>query len=140
VRQIIDIDNLQAPAGGLIIDVSDGERLASRPLHSRHKGGAPLFRTATLALMVVACTTSSTPRPTPEPTLSVADAISQYVDTWGGSRSQYQVIFKAACPELEVLLNRLVEKMDAEEFESPEWRSALGYSNAVNERELALDC
>ncbi len=44
------------------------------------------------------------------------------------------------CEQLARLFQTTVEKQDAEQEMSPPWKAALGYANAVNHRQLQIDC
>jgi len=69
--------------------------------------------------------------------LQVAD----YVRTYGGDPTQYAVILTGdACDDLVDLKNTVTTTLDTAEASSPAFQAALGYSNAISERQLALDC
>lgn len=85
-----------------------------------------------------------TPEPTPEATDSPEDRIADYVRTWGGQETQYEIILTLdECENLGRLglaqLTKL-EEHDADGPSSPQWRQANGYLSAILERTDELDC
>lgn len=69
--------------------------------------------------------------------LQVAD----YVRTYGGDVQQYaDILTLDACDDLAILKTSVTTSLNAADAGSPEFRTALGYSNAIGERQLALDC
>jgi hypothetical protein len=67
--------------------------------------------------------------------------VANYVQTYGGQATQFGVILTLRnCDVLAELESDVTTTLDTEDAGSPEWRAALGYSNAINERQLALDC
>jgi hypothetical protein len=83
---------------------------------------------------------SEAPR-TPEPTPNLEDEVADYVRTYGGAESQYRVILNLDdCDNLDNLLISTTTAMENEPEGSEEWRADLGYANAVNHRQLQLDC
>jgi hypothetical protein len=75
------------------------------------------------------------------PCLPVELRVAQYVRTYGGDKWEYaDILVEDACGDLAELKRTVTAMLDSEEAGSPEWRSALGYSNAIGTRELALDC
>lgn len=98
--------------------------------------------TVLLAGSLVACTTvqPAVPSATPERTPPLEDAVFEYVATWGGDPSQYQVILTADCESATNLLNSAIANAAGDPVESPQWRAHTGYANAANDRILALNC
>ena len=75
--------------------------------------------------------------PCSEVELQVAD----YMETYGGEASQYGVILTLrSCDDLADLENSVTTTLNTTDAGSPEFRAALGYSHAISERQLALDC
>lgn len=69
--------------------------------------------------------------------LQVAD----YMRTYGGSVRQYtDILALDACDKLADLNNTVTKTMNTQEAGSPEFRASLGYSNAISDRELELNC
>ena len=102
-----------------------------------------MIRAMILSLLLVACS-GQAPTPTPEPTQTLDERIATYVQSFGGSASQYHVILTLdRCKNLDRLLGYQMEKMEQDDElgpASPEWRQALGYANAINERQQEIDC
>lgn len=103
-----------------------------------------MIRAALLILLLTACDYSFAPTDeprTPEPTESLEDQIADYVRTYGGSEGQYRTILTLTdCDNLARLFESSVTSMENEPEGSEEWRADLGYGNAVNHRQLQLDC
>ena len=82
--------------------------------------------------------------PTAEPTESLEDRIADYVDTYGGSASQYEIILTLdECENLGRLGLAQQEKLDQHDEAGPassEWRQANGYLGAILERIEEIDC
>lgn len=75
------------------------------------------------------------------PCAPVERQVAEYVQAYGGEASQYEVILTLdACDDLAALKNTVTTTLDTTDAGSPEFRAALGYSNAISERQLALDC
>jgi hypothetical protein len=69
--------------------------------------------------------------------LQVAD----YVQTYGGDVSQYaDILTLETCADLADLKSSVTTTLNTADAGSPEFRVALGYSNAISGRQLALDC
>ena len=75
------------------------------------------------------------------PCLPVELRVAEYVETYGGAVREYADILTAnACDVLTELKSTVMREMNTADAGSPEFRAALGYSNAISERQLALDC
>ena len=75
--------------------------------------------------------------PCSEVELQVAD----YIQNYGGEPSQYaEILTLEACDDLADLEDSVTTTLNTADAGSPEFRAALGYSNAISERQLALDC
>ena len=75
------------------------------------------------------------------PCSEVALQVADYIQNYGGEASQYGVILTLhACDDLADLENSVTTTLNTADAGSPEFRAALGYSNAISERQLALDC
>jgi hypothetical protein len=69
--------------------------------------------------------------------LQVAD----YLRTYGGDVVRYvDILTLEACDDLAELKETVTTMLDTADAGSPEFQAALGYSNAISERQLALDC
>jgi hypothetical protein len=69
--------------------------------------------------------------------LQVAD----YVGKYGGSVRQYvDILALDACDKLAARKGTVTSTMNTQEAGSPEFRASLGYSNAISDRELELNC
>jgi hypothetical protein len=69
--------------------------------------------------------------------LQVAD----YVRTYGGDVHQFaDILSYYACDDLAELKGDVTTTLNTADAGSAEFRAALGYSNAIKERELVLDC
>lgn len=67
--------------------------------------------------------------------------VADYVRTYGGSVRQYtDILALDACDKLADLNNTVTKTMNTQEAGSPEFRASLGYSNAISDRELELNC
>lgn len=93
-----------------------------------------------MLVLLVGCAASPAARETAEPILTRDEWIAQYVRTYGATEGQLGLIYDAACEQLLVIGQRAFDKMEAEREGSDQWRAALGYTNAVNERMLDLEC
>jgi hypothetical protein len=75
------------------------------------------------------------------PCSTVELEVAHYLQTYGGEARQYAVILTLRqCDDLAELERDVTTTLDTGVAGSPEFRTALGYSNAINERQLALDC
>jgi hypothetical protein len=75
------------------------------------------------------------------PCLPVELQVADYVVRYGGEVRQFADILTAkACDDLADLKAEVTTTMNSADAGSPEFRAALGYSNAISERELALEC
>jgi hypothetical protein len=75
------------------------------------------------------------------PCSPVERQVADYIGTYGGAATQYEVILTLdACDDLAELEDSVATQMDTEEAGSPEFRAALGYANAIDERQVVLDC
>jgi len=71
----------------------------------------------------------------------VEGQVAEYVRTYGGEASQYGLILTLdACGDLASLKDGVTATLDTADAGSSEFRAALGYSNAISERLLKLDC
>ena len=67
--------------------------------------------------------------------------LADYVRTYGGDPTEYELILtRRACPDLADLKTTVTRTLDTADAGSPDFRAALGYSNAIGERQLALRC
>lgn len=67
--------------------------------------------------------------------------VADYMRTYGGSVRQYtDILALDACDKLADLNNTVTKTMNTQEAGSPEFRASLGYSNAISDRELELNC
>jgi hypothetical protein len=67
--------------------------------------------------------------------------VAHYVGTYGGSVRQYtDILAVQACDDLAALKDNVTAPLHTAEAGSPEFRAALGYSNAISDRELELNC
>ena len=98
----------------------------------------------TMAAILTACVAAPTPEPTPEPTETLEDRIASYVNTWGGSESQYRIILTLdECENLGRLGLAQQEKLAQHDEEGPassEWRQANGYLSAIVDRIEEIEC
>jgi hypothetical protein len=75
------------------------------------------------------------------PCSPVERQVADYVGTYGGDVRQYaDILTLEACDDLAELENSVATQVDSEEAGSPEFRAALGYANAIDERQVVLDC
>ena len=85
----------------------------------------------TLVVLTACGSTAPTAEPTPEPTESLEEKIADYVGTWGGHETQYEIILTLDdCENLGRLGLAHQEKLSQHDEEgpaSPEWRQANGY-------------
>ena len=101
-----------------------------------------MIRALVVVVLLVGCggSATTTPEPTERPP-TLEEEIAQYVQTWGGSEGQYRIILTLEeCENLARLGDSALISMENEPEGSPEWRADLGYANAVNHRQLQLDC
>ncbi len=71
----------------------------------------------------------------------VEGLVADYVRTYGGEASQYGLILTLdECGDLVSLKDGVTVTLDTADAGSPEFRAALGYSNAISQRLLKLDC
>jgi hypothetical protein len=69
--------------------------------------------------------------------LQVAD----YIGTYGGRVRQYlDILALEACGDLADMKDIVTSPLNTAEAGSPEFRAALGYSNAISDREVELNC
>ncbi|MEP7040882.1 MAG: hypothetical protein ABI864_04825 [Chloroflexota bacterium] len=67
--------------------------------------------------------------------------VAEYVRAYGGEPHQYGVILTLdACGDLADLNETVTTALDTADAGSPDFQAALGYSHAISERKLALDC
>ena len=67
--------------------------------------------------------------------------VAAYLGTYGGSVSQYAAILALAkCDDIDHLKDVVTAPLHTAEAGSPEFRAALGYSNAISDREVELHC
>jgi hypothetical protein len=67
--------------------------------------------------------------------------VANYVGKYGGRVHQYVAILALdTCDKLADLDNTVTSTMNTQEAGSPEFRASLGYSNAISDRELELNC
>lgn len=75
------------------------------------------------------------------PCLPVEAQVAEYVAAYGGDKWEYaDILTFDACDDLAERKATVTAMMDAEVAGSPEFRAALGYSNAISQRQLELDC
>lgn len=75
------------------------------------------------------------------PCAPVELALADYVSTYGGDPTEYEVIMtRRECEDLADLKTTVTRKLNTSDAGSPEFRAALGYSNAISDRLLALRC
>jgi hypothetical protein len=75
------------------------------------------------------------------PCAPVEVQLADYVRTYGGDVNQYaEILTRDACDDLAELKADVTTTLNTADAGSPEFRAALGYSNAIGERQLALDC
>lgn len=75
------------------------------------------------------------------PCWPVEQQVAAYVEAYGGDPSQYaDILTSDACDGLADLEDAVTTTLDTADAGSPEFRAALGYSNAIDERQLVLDC
>lgn len=67
--------------------------------------------------------------------------VAEYVGTYGGSVRQYvDILVLVACDDLAKIKDTVTAALNTADAGSPEFRAALGYSNAISDRELELNC
>jgi hypothetical protein len=75
------------------------------------------------------------------PCLPVEVQVADYVGTYGGRVRQYvDILVLVACDDLAEIKDTVTAALNTAEAGSPEFRAALGYSNAIRDRELELNC
>jgi hypothetical protein len=75
------------------------------------------------------------------PCRPVEQQVAHYVATYGGSLREYVAILALdACDKLADRSNTVTSTMNTQSAGSPEFRASLGYSNAISDRELELNC
>ena len=75
------------------------------------------------------------------PCLPVELQVADYVEAYGGDSFKYvDILTLEACDELDELKGTVTAQLNSSEAGSPEFREALGYSNAISDRQLALHC
>lgn len=76
-----------------------------------------------------------------KPCAPIERQVADYIQTYGGDVSEYaDILTLEACGDLADLKGTVTTKLNSADAGSPEFRAALGYSNAISERQLALDC
>jgi hypothetical protein len=67
--------------------------------------------------------------------------VAEYVQTYGGDAAEFaDILTSEACDQLTAMEEEVTTTMNSAEAGSPEFRAALGYSNAVGDRKRALHC
>jgi hypothetical protein len=67
--------------------------------------------------------------------------VADYVGVYGGSVRQYvNILTLVACDDLAKIKDTVTAPLHTAEAGSPEFRAALGYSNAISDREVELNC
>jgi hypothetical protein len=75
------------------------------------------------------------------PCREVGQQIAHYVETYGGTVREYvDILAVDACDKLAEVKNTVTSTMNTQEAGSPEFRASLGYSKAISDRELELNC
>jgi hypothetical protein len=75
------------------------------------------------------------------PCLDVELQVADYIRTYGGAASQYaDILALEACQDLVHLNDSVTTTLNTAEAGSAEFRAALGYSNAISDREFELKC
>jgi hypothetical protein len=75
------------------------------------------------------------------PCTPIEGQVADYVRTYGGDAFRYATILTIeGCDSLAVLKTSVTTTLNTAEAGSPEFQTALGYSNAISARQLALDC
>lgn len=75
------------------------------------------------------------------PCLPVENELAQYVQTYGGDVAEFaEILTSDACDDLATMKDEVTTTMNSAEAGSAEFQAALGYSHAIGERQLALDC
>ena len=75
------------------------------------------------------------------PCRPVEQQIADYIGKYGGTvRGYVDVLGLDACDKLSQVKNTVTDTMNTQEAGSPEFRASLGYSNAISDRELELNC
>jgi hypothetical protein len=75
------------------------------------------------------------------PCRPVERQVADYVGKYGGTVREYvDILALDACYKLAEIKNTVTSTMNTQEAGSPEFRASLGYSNAISDRELELNC
>jgi hypothetical protein len=75
------------------------------------------------------------------PCRPVEQQVADYIGKYGGTVREYvDILALDACDELAVVDDRVTSTMNTQEAGSAEFRASLGYSNAISDRELELNC
>lgn len=75
------------------------------------------------------------------PCLPVEQEVAHYVQTYGGDVHKFADILSFyGCNELAEIKTDVTTTLNSADAGSPDFRAALGYSNAISERQLALGC
>lgn len=75
------------------------------------------------------------------PCFPIEQKVADYVRTYGGDVHKFADILSFyGCDELADIKTDVTTTMNTAEAGSPEFKAALGYSNAISERQLALEC
>lgn len=75
------------------------------------------------------------------PCRPVEQQIADYVGRYGGTVREYvEILALDTCDKLGEAKDRVTSTMNNQEAGSPEFRASLGYTNAITDRELELNC
>ena len=75
------------------------------------------------------------------PCRPVEQQVADYVGKYGGTVREYvDILALDACDNLAEVKDTVTSTMNTQEAGSPEFRASLGYSNAISDRELELNC
>lgn len=75
------------------------------------------------------------------PCRPVEQQVADYLGKYGGTVREYvDILGLDACDKLAEVKNTVTSTMNTQEAGSPEFRASLGYSNAISDRELELNC
>jgi hypothetical protein len=75
------------------------------------------------------------------PCRPVEQQVADYVGTYGGTVREYvDILALDTCDQLVEKNTSVSSTMNTQEAGSPEFRASLGYSNAISDRELELNC
>jgi len=67
--------------------------------------------------------------------------VAEYVQTYGGDVAEFaDILTSEACDQLTAMKDEVTTTMNSAEAGSPDFRAALGYSNAIGDRKRALHC